>query len=180
MANETEPALERLLAESVRGDTTTFKKLYELLQSRVFAYVRSRITTHDDALDVTQQVFIELWKSLPRFTYQSDAAFYGFLFTIVKRQLVRVYRGARNESVALDNEAEIPDGEIDRGEHDVVMRALKTLDETSREIVVLHHWSRYTFGEIGGMLSMTESAVRVRHHRALLTLRTTLGGSNKI
>jgi RNA polymerase sigma factor (sigma-70 family) len=52
--------------------------------------------------------------------------------------------------------------------------ALKQLDECSREIVVLHHWSRYTFGEIATIVDMTEEAVRVRHHRAKAVLKDLL------
>ena len=55
-----------------------------------------------------------------------------------------------------------------------VHRALEQLDECSREIVVLHHWSRYTFAEIAAIINMNESAVRVRHHRARATLASVL------
>lgn len=180
MATNTPTELAVLLAESARGNTASFKELYEFLSNRVFAYVRSRTATRDDALDTTQQVFIELWKSLPRFTYQSDPAFYAFLFTIAKRQLVRVYREREHAPLLLEHEEEIADEEGNGDEGDTVMRALALLDEISREIVVLHHWSRYTFGEIATMLDMNESAVRVRHHRALGTLRTVLGDTEKI
>jgi RNA polymerase sigma-70 factor (ECF subfamily) len=180
MATDTESVLERLLRESARGDTGSFKELYEFLSNRVFAYVRSRTLARDDALDITQQVFIELWKALPRFTYRSDATFYGFLFTIAKRQLIRTYRDARNAAVPLEREEDVPDAGEDRVLEDTLVRALASLDDISREIVVLHHWSRHTFGEIAPMLDMNESAVRVRHHRALGTLRTILGDTEEI
>ncbi len=174
MATDSENALERLLAESARGDTASFKELYELLSNRVFSYVRTRTGGREDALDITQQTFIALWKALPGFTYQSDPAFYGFLFTIAKRQLIRTYRDAENAVVPLEREEDVPDKKGDTELEDMLLRALTSLDEVSREIVVLHHWSRHTFGEIGEMLNMSESAVRVRHHRACATLRGTL------
>jgi RNA polymerase sigma factor (sigma-70 family) len=55
-----------------------------------------------------------------------------------------------------------------------VVTALDTLDEHTREIVVLHHFSGYSFVEIAPIMRMTESAVRVRHHRALKSLHDTL------
>jgi len=174
MAIDSENTLEQLLRESARGNTGSFKELYEILSNRIFAYVRARTGEREEALDTTQQIFIELWKALPRFTYRSDAAFYGFLFTIAKRQLIRTYRAGKDAAVPLDHEENIPDREEDTEREDTLTRALASLDEISREIVVLHHWSRYTFGEIGEMLDMNESAVRVRHHRACTTLKATL------
>lgn len=174
MATDSEHGLERLLEESARGNTASFKELYELLSNRVFAYVRTRTSEREDALDITQQTFIALWKALPQFTYQSDPAFYGFLFTIAKRQLIRTYRDATHAAVPLEREEDVPDKKGDAELEDMLLRALASLDEVSREIVVLHHWSRHTFGEIGEMLDMTESAVRVRHHRACATLKVTL------
>jgi RNA polymerase sigma factor (sigma-70 family) len=105
--------------------------------------------------------------------YQSDAAFYGFVFTIAKRQLVRAYRKT-DDTVHLEHEEDFPHETAHTTDEDTVARALTTLDDISREIIVLHHWSRYTFKEIAEMFGMNENAVRVRHHRALGTLRTTL------
>jgi RNA polymerase sigma-70 factor (ECF subfamily) len=174
MATDSEQTLEQLLVESARGDTVSFKELYELLSNRVFAYVRTRTPRREDALDITQQIFIALWKALPNFSYRSDAAFYGFLFTIAKRQLIHTYRDGENATVPLEREEDVPDRDANAELGDTLTRALASLDEISREIIVLHHWSRYTFGEIGEMLKMNESAVRVRHHRACATLKVTL------
>lgn len=165
------------LEASSRGNTVAFHEVYSALHDRVFAYVRSRLTTRDDALDCTQQVFVELWKSLPRFTWKSEPQFYGFLFTIVKRRLIVFYHNAKQMPEALPDEENLPSDTKETGATDTMIRALDTLDERDREIITLHHWSRYTFGEIGAMLNMSESAVRVRHHRALKTLKTTLESS---
>lgn len=175
MTADRERTLEELVTQSARGSAASFEALYELLSNRVFAYVRSRTASREDALDVTQHVFIELWKALPRFAYQSDPAFYGFLFTITKRQIIRMYRESERAAVPLDHEEDIADKVVDGVDHDALTRALDTLDELTREIVILHHWSRYTFGEIAVMIHMNESAVRVRHHRALETLQKVLG-----
>jgi len=167
-------ALEKLVAQSARGDSESFKVLFDLLHGRIFAYVRSRTGGHDEALDTTQQIFIELWKALPRFHYQSDAAFHGFLFTIARRQIIGTYRKRDTSTFSLrDAEEPVAEGE-NIEEEDEIMRALTVLDDITKEIIVLHHWSRYTFGEIGAMLGMMENAVRVRHHRGLVTLKATL------
>jgi RNA polymerase sigma-70 factor (ECF subfamily) len=98
------------------------------------------------------------------------------VFVITRRKLARYYNEAEkhggvsgliefNEDTMSEASTETPaDLRLD------VAQALDTLEETTREILVLHHFSRYTFGEIALLLDMTESAVRVRHHRAVQTL----------
>jgi RNA polymerase sigma-70 factor, ECF subfamily len=151
------------------GDTRAFETLYTMLVDRVFAYVAVRTNGRDDAYEVTQDSFVELYRALPKFTYSTDAGFYAYLFTIVKRQLARYYNVKQKEPrSAIDPDTIAIPHEHERDE--AVARALLTLDERTREIVELHHWSRFTFGEIADMLGMNESAVRVRHHRALGSL----------
>lgn len=151
------------------GDARAFETLYTTLVDRVFAYVVARTNSREDAYEVTQDSFVELYRALPKFTYTTDAGFYAYLFTIVKRQLARYYHAKQKEPrSAVDPDAIGITREHERD--DAVAYALTTLDERTREIVELHHWSRFTFGEIAEMLGMTESAVRVRHHRALGSL----------
>ena len=61
-----------------------------------------------------------------------------------------------------------PDDEID------IDTALKKLEPETREILILHHWQRHTFKEIAEIIGTTESAARVKHHRALSILNTLL------
>lgn len=151
-----------------------FAALYEHIVDRVFAFVSFRTNSHEDAREVTQDVFVELYKSLPKFVYRSDVAFYAFLFTIARRQLAAYYKRNQKHASAVLEETEhtalVPDAHLTTSVH----QALETLDDVSREIVVLHHWSRFTFAEIGSLINMTESAVRVRHHRARATLASIL------
>lgn len=152
------------------GETAAFETLYQHMVERVFAYVVSRVSTREVAHELTQDTFIALYRALPKFAYQSDAAFYGFVFTIVKRQLAQHYEKNRTTQTQEFNEAEHAI-ETAVEANLAVTQALASLEDVTREIVVLHHWSRFTFGEIAVMLSMTESAVRVRHHRALQSLK---------
>lgn len=159
-------------------DRAAFRLLYDELIDRVYAYVRSRTSTTADATDVTQDAFIDLFAALERFEYKSIGQFYAFVFTITRRKLGRYYDTKKRD---FENRVELPDDSIlpsdittDTEVTDTVSRALSTLPEVVREIIVLHHWSRYTFGEIAELLDMTESAVRVRHHRALKELAALL------
>lgn len=164
----------RPLAEgSAKGDAHAFEALYEHLVDRLYAYIRSRTATDEIATDLTQDAFVELHGALRTFTYRTREEFYAFVFLIVKRVLSKHYANKHTkragETVSLE-EDQLPSVSSDIETSDEVARALDALDATTREIIFLHHWSRFTFGEIAAQIDMTESAVRVRHHRALSVL----------
>jgi RNA polymerase sigma-70 factor (ECF subfamily) len=166
--------LEKLVRGSVAGDTASFRFLVERLEQKLFGYIHSRSRSRDDALDTLQNTLILMWQSLRRFEYRSDEAFYRFVFTIAKREMVRSHR--RKEEVSLDDISELADmaSTADTYDRIAVTQSLQRLDERSRDILVLRHWSGFSLKEIAGLLSMREEAVRVRHHRALEKLRALL------
>ncbi len=166
-----EQGLAALIKRAQAGEQGAFRELYEKLIDRVYSYTRSRLFSSDDALDATQQAFIELWKALPRFCFQGVPQFYGFLFTILKRQITKVREERKRAPQHLLHEELVPEDVPEREDEALMRTALATLSTLDKEIVVLHHWSRYTFGEIAEMLTLTESNVRVKHHRALKSLK---------
>jgi RNA polymerase sigma-70 factor, ECF subfamily len=161
-------------ARAAAGDADSFKMLYEHLVNRVFAYTFARVGNRSVATDVTQDIFIELHAGLKRFSYQTDAAFYAFVFTIARRKLVRQYGEQKKYAVDDFDEVVHTQASVSAETTMSVQSALEMLDDCSREIVVLHHWSRFTFAEIGELINMKESAVRVRHHRARAMLASIL------
>jgi RNA polymerase sigma-70 factor (ECF subfamily) len=169
--------ISELIRKSASGNSDCFRQLYEHLVDKVFAYVRYRTNSEDNAIDLTQEVFVDIYKALPGFTYSSTEQFYGFVFTITKRKLAKYYADKHTQAAKTTsefNEDNYSESSLELEVSRDVARALDTLDDTTREIVVLHHWSRYTFPEIATLIHMTESAVRVRHHRALKLLSASL------
>jgi RNA polymerase sigma factor (sigma-70 family) len=131
-------------------------------------------------VDLTQDIFIDLFSSLSGFVYQTRGQFYAYVFVITRRKLARHYddcaKRREREGLELD-EAKVAGTLGSEGSYATsydIDIALRSLDEDTREIVVLRHWSRYSFSEIASLKDMTESAVRVRHHRALKTLADSL------
>lgn len=165
------PSIQSLVERSQSGDSVAFRVLYEHLSDRLFLYIVSRMRDRDGALDVLQDVFIDLWKVLPRFSYRSDEAFLAFVFVIAKRRLARVYR-ERKDSIPFDElqHSSLSNDLTASDDADLVSRALASLNEADRELVTLRHWSQYSFLEIAEILGKAESAVRVQHHRILKRL----------
>lgn len=168
-----EASLQGLVERSAASDAAAFRSLMEALDKKLFRFLVSRTNSREEAVDILQDTFVDIWHALPAFEYRSDESFYRFMYTIAKRKLSRV---GKNRSHPLPDPDALPDETFSYEaplKVDVAL-ALRKLEETSRDIVVLRHWSGFSFGEIGAMLSMKEEAVRVRHHRALSKLRELL------
>lgn len=162
-----------LTEKSGKGDEEAFKQLYLHLNDRIFSYVLSRVYTREDALDIAQHIFTDVWLAMKKFTYISDDHFYSFVFLIAKRRLGKYYRSHKRH-ISLEEKHMSDMYEIDLdglSDIEMIRQCMEQLRNEYREIVELRYWSQLSFKEIGGVLKSTESAVRVKHHRAIAKLR---------
>lgn len=164
--------LKELVLSSISGDEYAFHLLFERLHDPLFKYILSRTKDRDEALDLLQDVFIDLWSGIDRFVYSSDGQFYGFVFTITKRKLGKHYKSKRTHELFDENILEHSTGtnEEHRDDVRVLMQAIGELKDGYRTVIELRYWSGLTFGEIGKLLEEKETTVKVRHHRALKML----------
>jgi len=164
--------IENLVILSSQGDEIAFRGLYESLNNTLFKYIASRTRDRDEAKDLLQDVFIDLWKGLQNFSYSSESQFYGFVFIIIKRKLSKHYKTNR-QTLELNENAPGQNYEMDVEKEDdirVMKEIISKLKEKNRIVIELHYWSGLTFNEIGTILNCKETTVKVRHHRALKTL----------
>lgn len=173
-----EKTLKDLVVSSSKGNKYAFRILYERLSDVLFKYIISRTKDRDDAMDVLQDTFIDIWKALETFTYASDGQFYSFIFLVTKRKLGKHYKKTNiNTTEELDENA-LESSCQPNVEHEddirVLMEAIEELDDKYREVIELRYWSGLTFGEIGKLVGDKETTVKVRHHRALKLLEEIL------
>ena len=170
------PATDEMTAELDRadvalaaaGDAAAFGRLYWRHAARVKALAR-RLLGPADADDGAQEVFVRAWGRLGQF--RGEAAFGTWLHrlavNVLLRQLRRQQRHAADGDEALEQVAapgpHRPDDEVER--------ALGTLGEGIREVVVLHDMEGYTHDEIAALLGIGVSASKMRLHRGRTALR---------
>jgi RNA polymerase sigma-70 factor (ECF subfamily) len=159
-----------------QGDEKAFEELYTRLSGRVFSYILPRVKSRDEALDVLQEVFIAIWSARLRFAYRNDASVYGFVFTIARRTLASYYGGKKRDAATLELPQEDRyDMDIDGlGDAHMIERAMADLSDDDRDVLTLRYWSGFSFDEIAQMQGKHETAMRVRHHRALARLKSIL------
>jgi len=170
-----------LIERARGGDPRAFDEIVARHERRVFA-VALRICRHrEDALDVTQDVFVTALRSLGSF--RGDAQLSTWLHRVaVNASLDLVRRRSRRESSTLDDAleqpstAEGPESQaIDAVRAREVHRALGAIAPDHRAIIVLHDLQGLGYAECAEALDVPVGTVKSRLHRARLQLAGELG-----
>ena len=172
MNNSTE--LQTLIESARDGNTDAFRELFNQFSDRLYAYAISRTASKEDAFDVVQDTFVDLWGGLDKFKYQSDEAFGGFVYKILKRKISRHHRSRRND-VSLDASLIEEEYEVEVEDYRFVIGHVDELGPKYKEVLVLRYWSGMTFVEIASALNIKEGAAKVRHSRAIQKLKENIG-----
>ena len=166
------------------GDTVAFRLLVERHQGLVIATI-ARMIGMSDAEDLAQQVFLNVWKSAPR--WRPEARFTTWLMTIAKRL---VFNESRRRSRARlipqsrdpdEKKPDHPDGTpgpdqqiLEKELHEAIEQALAFLPEKERLAVILRRYENMPYEEIATVLAMSLPAVKSLLFRARNTLREKL------
>ena len=177
------PSDEELMVLVASGDDIAFRSLVERHQNLVIGTV-ARMVGPAEAEDIAQQVFLNVWKSAPR--WRPDARFTTWLLTITKRL---VFNESRRRSRARlvpqsDEERETtdyPDGGqspdrslLDDELNRAIEVALSSLPEKERLAVVLRRYEELPYDEIAVVLGCTLPAVKSLLFRARNSLKEQL------
>ena len=166
--------LENLL-ERATNDERAFREIYDYTIDRVFNYVLLRTQSRENTKEIVQEIYLSLWKSLPKFTYISVEHFQGFLWKVVKRRLYKS-RLHRVTTVSLEEIYDFPADESPKEDYRFLLKNLEELSEKEKSVVKLRYFENLTFSQIAETLCITESNAKVVHHRAIKVLRKNLKG----
>ncbi len=139
----------------------------------VYRFIVKNLRHEEDARDIVQTAFEKLWRNRDQV---ESAKSKSYLFTVAYNQMIDHIR--KNKRVQLKEEFE-EDGRVQhQGTNSsmkkILMEAVNRLNETQRSLVMLKDYEGYSYEEIGEIMSLSESQVKVYLHRARQTLRTYL------
>lgn len=166
------------LVRAAREDPTAFGQLYDRYADRVYAYLRARTESEEDAADLMQHVFVQALDALPRYRGQG-AAFAAWLFRIARNAATDFYR-RRRRAVTWDlvPEAMQPIAEQDLEANILRREALgrlrelvAALDADTRELLVLRFTAGLTVADIAAVVGKSESATQKKLFRIIQSLK---------
>lgn len=169
-----------LLQRSSNGEVDAFHELYQLHKREVFAQVHLRMPDVEDAKDVVQEIFIELW--LKKEMLSEIRELRPYLYVLARNQVITAYRRKnvqlKNEGLlfeglnTLDYSAE--DNAIAKELYDQINQIVEKLPETTRKCYHLSKNEGKRNGEIADLLNISEKTVRNNLSEALKRLKSAL------
>ncbi len=138
----------------------------------VYRFIVKNLRHEEDARDIVQTAFEKLW--LNREVVQHDKS-KSYLFTVAYNQMIDHIRKVRR--IQLKEEFKEDSGiqhQPSSNSRKTLMEALNRLSEVQKSLVMLKDYEGYSYEEIGHIMNLNESQVKVYLHRARLTLRNYL------
>lgn len=164
------------------GGAEAFGQLYERYSPAVFRFIYAHVDDRLDAEDLTEDVFVRVWRSLPGYRHQG-IPFVAYVFRIARNRLIDYYRRSTRskqdvslEETLVGDDRPDPSQLVSNGiEHQEIQTLLLELREDYRTVLTLRFMGDLSPDETAEVMGRTSGAVRVLQHRALAALRKLMG-----
>lgn len=169
-----------LIEQCLAGDQAAWETIVRQNWRKVFNVAYKFVGKHDEAEDLSQDIFLKIFKALN--TFDRRANFQTWIVSISRNLCIDHYRSVRKErqTVARDVDmADLQPASAERGpyaaaEHQdlraLLRVALETLPSTLRTAVVLRDLQELSYQEIADRLRLPEGTVKSRINRGRIEL----------
>ncbi len=174
---------QQLIDQALRGDPAAFGQLVRRYQDRLFTSLVHVVSSWQEAEDIVQDTFVQAMLKLHSF--RRDSAFYTWLYRIAVN--AALHRQRRHRQTSSVDAARVLTGSepMDPGDDPAerliraervaeIQRALGTLSEEFRLVLILRDMDGFDYQSIARILNVSVGTVRSRLHRARSLMRQQL------
>jgi RNA polymerase sigma-70 factor (ECF subfamily) len=183
---------EEIVARILRGEEDLFPMLVRRYQTRLVGHLARVVGSREEALDLSQEIFLKVFQALPR--YNAEYKFSTWIFRIASNAGIDFLRKRRIRTVSMDAPApgeaddaipgrEFPSHELDpygelRNEERraKIGREIAGLPAEFRELIALRHFAGLSYEEIAQTKQMPLGTVKNKLFRARAVLKDRLAG----
>ncbi len=172
-----------LLLRLRKKDPEAFAKLYDLYVTPIYRFVYFKVSTHQDAEDLTSEAFLKVWQYITE-KDETIINLRALLYKTARNLVIDFYRCRLDRETTYDEEIlsskedehqqsllnEI-EARMDMKGIEVILRKMK---DEYREVIMLRFVEDLSISEIAKVLDKSKGAVRVLVHRALKVARDLL------
>jgi RNA polymerase sigma factor (sigma-70 family) len=168
-------AIETLIQRCLQGDQAAWELIVRQYWRKVFNVAYKFVGKHDEAEDLTQDIFLKIFKSLD--TFDRRANFQTWLISVSRNLCIDHYRSVRKERETIDRDVdanELSPAAVDAGpiaaleQRDritLLRQALTALPDTLRTAVLMRDIQELSYQEIADRLRLPEGTVKSRINR---------------
>ncbi len=173
------------------GEEDLFEVLLRRFQVRILAHVARMLGSREEALDLSQEIFIKVFQALER--YNPDYKFSTWLFRIAGNAAIDQLRKRRLRTIPLEGSSPEERGRVSSPEYkssdldpyallrnrergDAIARAIASLPVEFRELITLRHFTGLSYQEIAQVKEMPLGTVKNKLFRARAVLKERLSG----
>jgi RNA polymerase sigma-70 factor (ECF subfamily) len=168
-------ALEALIQRCLRGDQSAWEAIVKQHRRKVFNVAYKFVGKHDEAEDLTQEIFLKIFKALD--TFDRRANFQTWLISVSRNLCIDHYRSVRKERETIDRDVDAneltpasphvsPIAALEQRDRITLLRqALAALPDTLRTAVVMRDLQELSYQEIATHLGLPEGTVKSRINR---------------
>jgi len=167
--------IEAVIQRCLQGDELAWESIVQQYRRKVFNVAYKFVGRHEEAEDLTQDIFIKIFKSLG--TFDRRANFQTWLISVSRNLCIDHYRSVRQERQAIDRQIDPnelspvarepgPIAAIEQQDRVLLLReALAALPESLRKAVLMRDIQELTYQEIADKLQLPEGTVKSRINR---------------
>jgi RNA polymerase sigma-70 factor (ECF subfamily) len=150
-----------------------FNRCVDLHSDGVYRFIFKNIKDEDKARDIIQDSFEKLWLKIENIEFEKCKA---YLFTTAYRTMIDLIRRERK----MGDWEEVNEYEHAHQRHwsdlkEILNKALATLSDIQRSVILLRDYEGYSYEEIGEITNLTESQVKVYIFRGRQNLKEYIG-----
>ena len=157
-----------------RTREAAFSHLLKKYQQKIYWHVRRMVIDHDDADDVTQDIFIKVWRNLEKF--REDSQLYTWLYRIATNECITFLNKKKQKyNISLDEDSSsylaetLADTSYFNGDKAQMklQQALLTLPEKQRLVFNMKYFEDLKYDEISQILGTSVGALKASYHLAV-------------
>lgn len=169
---------ERRLLQRAQEDPAAFDTLYRTYAPPVYRYLRSRVTTDEDAADLTQQVFMQALQALPNYQYR-NVPFTAWLIRIARNSVIDAHRRHRPTVPweTLPESAHPTLSHTHSSQHEALVEfeaLIAPLTDSEQELLILRFVVGLPTKDIAAIVGKRDGAIRMQLTRSLRALKESI------
>lgn len=184
---------ERIVCELKAGNYTVFREIVELFKNRVFGMAYKFTNNYDEAQDLSQDIFLKIYKEIGSFRFESKLSTWIYRISINtcldwkrKNSKVKILSTSivndDDEAIELDikDDNPLPDEAFIQSENQrEVHELVSELPDKYKTVIIMYHFNNMSYQDISSALNIPERTVETRLYRARRLMKDELTKLNE-